>query len=54
MMGLRLKEGIDLSVPLNKKAYLHFKKQLKYTTIKNNRLLCNNINLLDNTLIELI
>lgn len=54
LMGLRKINGIDLSIPINKQAYLFFKNKLKHVSIKNNHLLCNNIDLLDNTLIEII
>ncbi|MBQ0045354.1 MAG: coproporphyrinogen III oxidase, partial [Mycoplasma sp.] len=56
MMGLRLKEGLDLSNPLNKKAYTFFKKRIDQDLlIKKNkkRIWCSNINLLDNFLIKL-
>ncbi|XQP55370.1 MAG: radical SAM family heme chaperone HemW [Mycoplasmoidaceae bacterium] len=56
MMGLRLKEGLDLSNPLHKKAYQFFKKRMDQDLlIKNNkkRIWCSNINLLDNFLIKL-
>jgi hypothetical protein len=54
MMGLRLKEGIDLSIPKNKSAYLHFKDKLVDIKIKRNHLYTSNINLLDNVLEKLI
>ncbi len=56
MMGLRLKEGLDLYNPLHKKAYMFFKKQIdKDLLIKRNknRLVCTNVNLLDNFLVKL-
>lgn len=56
MMGLRLEEGLDLSNPLHKKAYLFFKKRLDQDLLIkkiNNHIVCTNINLLDNFLIKL-
>lgn len=56
MMGLRLKEGLDLSNPLHKKAYQFFKKRVDQDwLIENNkkRIWCKNINLLDNFLVKL-
>lgn len=56
MMGLRLKEGLDLSNPLHKKAYQFFKKRMDQDLlIKKNKkhIWCTNINLLDNFLIKL-
>lgn len=46
MMGLRLKQGLDLSVDLYKKAYEYYKDKLKDVNIKNNILYANDINLL--------
>jgi len=57
IMGLRLRQGLDLSNSLHKKAYLYFKKVLdkeSLITINNKNIICNNINLLDNVLIKLI
>jgi oxygen-independent coproporphyrinogen-3 oxidase len=54
MMGLRLAEGIDLSISKYKEAYLYYRDKLKYTRIENNHLICNNLNVIDNTLLELI
>lgn len=56
MMGLRLKEGLDLSNPIHNKAYLFFKKCIDQDELirKNKqKLWCTNINLLDNFLIKL-
>jgi oxygen-independent coproporphyrinogen-3 oxidase len=53
-MGLRLSEGINLNIKQNKKAYEFYKEKLKFISIKNNHLVCNNINLLDATLIDLL
>lgn len=55
MMGLRLKEGLNLQNPLHKKAYDYFKKRIDQDwLIKKNkkRIWCTNINLLDNFLIK--
>ena len=54
MMGLRLQSGIDLSINKNMEAYLFFKDKLKNVCIVNNHLKSNNIDLLDDTLINLI
>ena len=56
IMGLRLKEGLDLSNPLHKKAYNYFKKRIdRDLLIKKNKkhIWCSNVNLLDNFLIKL-
>ena len=56
MMGLRLKQGLDLSNPLHKKAYLFYKQRIDQDLlIKKNakRIWCTNINLLDNFLVKL-
>lgn len=56
MMGLRLKDGLDLSNPLHKKTYSFFKKRIDQDWLieKNKkRIWCNNINLLDNFLVKL-
>ncbi len=50
MMGLRLVEGIDLSVEVNNDAYMHFKGKLKKVSVVNNRLLCDNVSLLFNSI----
>lgn len=57
LMGLRLKEGLDLNIDKYKKAYEMFKKQIdesKLLKIKHNRLVCVNLNLLDEFLITII
>jgi hypothetical protein len=54
MMGLRLTNGLDLSIVKYKQAYNFFKSKLKYVEIKNNYLFASNINLLDNVLEEII
>jgi hypothetical protein len=54
MMGLRLKEGIDLSIPMNKKAFEFYKHKIKYASVRNGRLVADDINKIDDTLIELI
>ncbi|GHU48609.1 hypothetical protein FACS1894218_5980 [Bacilli bacterium] len=53
-MGLRLSKGLDLSIPIFKKAYEYFRIKLKHVRIKNNYLCADNINLLDNILMELM
>ncbi len=57
MMGLRLTEGIDLKIKNNYLAYQCFKDNLnksKLIKIKNNHLICTNINLLDSLLVDLL
>lgn len=54
MMGLRLKEGIDLSIKKNKDAFNFFKDKIKDSLcIKNNFLYAPNINLINNILIDI-
>ncbi|MDR1234917.1 MAG: radical SAM protein [Mycoplasmataceae bacterium] len=54
LMGLRLKEGLNLNRKMHKDAYLFYKDKLEYVHITNNHLISDNLNLLDNTLQELI
>jgi hypothetical protein len=54
LMGLRLQKGLDLNNPIYKKAYEYYRTKLKYVHIENHHLVVDNLNLLDNTLIELI
>jgi oxygen-independent coproporphyrinogen-3 oxidase len=54
LMGLRLKEGLNLNDKIFKQAYLHYANKLKHIHIKNNHLVVDDINLLDNTLLELM
>lgn len=54
LMGLRLVRGIDISIEPYKTAYTKFKDKLKFVHLKDNHLICNNINLLNETLIEII
>lgn len=54
MMGLRLASGINLSIQKNLEAYLFFKDKLKNVSIKDNHLIANDIDLLDDILINLI
>jgi hypothetical protein len=54
MMGLRLKKGLPLKQKMYLLAYQYFQKKLKGVKIKNNFLVAENINLLDNILIELL
>ncbi|MBO6103640.1 hypothetical protein J6W32_04465 [bacterium] len=55
IMGLRTKFGLDLAVKNNHDAYLYFYNQLKdYTHIKNNHLIINQIDFLDDCLIQII
>ena len=42
MMGLRLKNGLDLKIKRNFLAYKYFENKLTNCTIKNNFLICNN------------
>lgn len=56
MMGLRLIDGIDLSIKNNYDAYQYYKEKIDHSLIeiKNNQLKLKDINLLDNLLINLI
>jgi oxygen-independent coproporphyrinogen-3 oxidase len=54
MMGLRMSDGIDLSIAKYHEAYTYFKQMLKDVTVTKNHLKANNINLLDNILLELV
>ena len=55
IMGLRTKFGLDLSIKRNHDAYLYFYKQLKnYTHLKNNHLIINEIDFLDDCLMQII
>ena len=54
MMGLRLNSGIDLNIEKNKKAYEMYEKKITNCQIKNNMLFCNNPNLLNDILINLL
>lgn len=56
MMGLRLIEGLDLSIKRNQQAYNFFKKQINpdLIVIKNHHLMAKNINQIDDILIELV
>lgn len=54
IMGLRLKNGIDISVEPYKTAYNLYKNKLTFIKIKGTILKCQNINLLNNTLINII
>ena len=56
IMGLRLIEGIDLSIEKNLKAYEFFKNDINpnLIEIKNNHLKAKNINQLDDILISII
>lgn len=53
IMGLRLLEGIDISIEPYKSAYNYYKDKLKFVHIKNKKLVCDNINLLNNSIIDL-
>jgi oxygen-independent coproporphyrinogen-3 oxidase len=53
-MGLRLKKGINLKKKNNLLAYEYFKNKLKYVHVKNNHLIANNRNKLNDILIELL
>jgi oxygen-independent coproporphyrinogen-3 oxidase len=54
LMGLRLQTGLCLSHRPYKAAYKYFKNKLKYVHIEDNHLVVDNLNLLDNTLIDLM
>ena len=54
MMGLRLKNGINITQSPYKEAYDYFKDRLINCCIENNYLKCNNIDLLNDTLLELM
>lgn len=54
LMGLRLKNGLNLNHKIYQNAYCHFKNKLKFIQIKNNHLSCKNLNLLNETLVNLV
>ncbi|WP_033160293.1 radical SAM family heme chaperone HemW [Mycoplasmoides alvi] len=54
IMGLRLKNGIDISIEPYKSAFNLYKNKLIFTKIKGNILKCQNINLLNSTLVNII
>jgi oxygen-independent coproporphyrinogen-3 oxidase len=54
MMGLRMIQGLNLSIDKYYQAYRFFKPKLDYVRIKNNYLSACNINLLDNVLEKII
>ncbi|WP_027123966.1 radical SAM family heme chaperone HemW [Mycoplasmoides pirum] len=54
MMGLRLKDGINIDIEPYKSAFNFYKSKLKFFKLKNNILKCENINLLNNTLLDII
>lgn len=54
IMGLRLFKGINVNIQPYKKAYEMFKSKLNNVTLKNGFLFCNNINLLNNSIINII
>lgn len=54
IMGLRLSNGINVNIEPYKKAYEIFKSKLTNVTLKKGFLFCNNINLLNNTIINII
>jgi len=54
MMGLRLNSGIDLRIEKNKKAYEMYEKKITNCQIKGNMLFCNDPNLLNDVLINLL
>ncbi|MDC4182154.1 radical SAM family heme chaperone HemW [Mycoplasma bradburyae] len=53
MMGLRLKDGIDITKEPFKTAYEKYKDKLKYVSIKNNYLKADNIDLLNVSIIDI-
>lgn len=57
IMGLRLKEGLNLKNKLHKKTYMHFRKAIDnepLLTKKNNHIICKDINILDEFLIKIV
>lgn len=54
MMGLRLKDGLNLNKKINYEAYSYFKNQLKHVSInKKNHLLIDDLNLLNLTILNI-
>ncbi|QZX49278.1 radical SAM family heme chaperone HemW [Mycoplasma sp. E35C] len=53
MMGLRLKDGIDITIEPFKTAYLKYKDKLNYVSIVKNHLKANNIDLLNESIINI-
>ncbi len=53
MMGLRLVDGIDVSAEPYRTAYRVYGHRLKSVELENNILKCKNVNLLNDTLIDL-
>jgi hypothetical protein len=53
-MGLRLRDGLDLSQDLYHRAYIYYKDKLIHTHISKGHLMIDNLNLLDDTLIKLV
>ncbi|RCT49511.1 coproporphyrinogen III oxidase family protein, partial [Ureaplasma parvum] len=54
MMGLRLKEGLNLNEKINNDAYLYFKDKLKYISInKKNHLVVDDLNLLNLSILDI-
>jgi len=53
-MGLRLTEGFDLANKENIEIYNKYKKLLKNVKIVNNHIQCKNIDLLNQSVINLI
>lgn len=54
IMGLRLISGINITIEPYKSAYNYYKDKLRYVVVKNDMLKCVNVNLLNNTLINII
>ena len=57
IMGLRMTNGLDLTIHQNQMAFKHFKEQISNSKIiktLGNKLICTNINLLDEFLITII
>lgn len=54
LMGLRLKDGLNLKNKIYFDAYKHFKNKLKFVHIKNNHLIADNLNLLNECLVDLV
>ncbi|WP_036498591.1 radical SAM protein [[Mycoplasma] testudinis] len=53
IMGLRLVDGINIKMEPYKSAYQYYKDKLHFVSIENHQLKCDNINLLNNSLLDL-
>ncbi|ADC31118.1 coproporphyrinogen III oxidase [Mycoplasmoides gallisepticum str. F] len=54
IMGLRLKDGVDITKEPYKTAYEKYQNKLKFVTVKNNHLRADNIDLLNNSIIDIL